>query len=229
MLPDAIIFDLDGTVADTESIEYRSVARVWADHDLPFGEDRWAHVIGQSWSPEWVGELQLAVRTRDRIELTADDLHRIQHDYKAVMLKELVPRPGIVELLDAARGAEIPLGIASNSSLRWVETRLAQVGLSDHFDVISAVDTASHPKPDPAPYREACEFFGARPDHSVAFEDSTTGTASAVAAGLFTIVCPGPLTEGHDLGLAHLTVRSHEELSLASVCTALEDWLNGRR
>jgi HAD superfamily hydrolase (TIGR01509 family) len=228
LLPDAMIFDLDGTVADTESIEYGSVARVWSDHGLEFGEDRWAHVIGQSWSPEWVGELQLAVRTRDGDDVSADDLHRRHHDYKSVMLKALVPRPGIVELLDAALHADIPLGIASNSPLRWVETRLAQLGLADRFGVISAVDVASHPKPHPAPYVEACEFFGARPDHSVAFEDSTTGTASAVAAGLFTIVCPGPLTEGHDLGLAHLTVRSHEELSLASICAAFERWLIGR-
>jgi HAD superfamily hydrolase (TIGR01509 family) len=225
LLPDAMIFDLDGTVADTESIEYRSVAGVWADHHLAFSEQRWAHVIGQSWSPEWVGELQLAVRTRDGSEPSADDLHRRQHDYKAVLLKELVPRPGIVELLDAARHADIPLGIASNSPLRWVETRLAQLGLTDRFAVISAVDLASHPKPHPAPYLEACEFFGARPSHSIAFEDSTTGTASAVAAGLFTIVCPGPLTRGHDLGLAHLEVSTHEELSLASICTAFDRWV----
>jgi HAD superfamily hydrolase (TIGR01509 family) len=224
VLPDSIIFDLDGTVADTESIEYRSVARVWADHGLEFGEDRWAHVIGQSWSPEWVGELQVAVRARDTLEIVADELHRMHHDYKAEMLVELLPRPGIVELLTAARAAEIPMGIASNSPLHWVETRLAQLGLADYFDVISAIDVVSHPKPDPAPYREACEFLGARPDHSIAFEDSTTGTASAVSAGLFTIVCPGPLTVRHDLGLAHMNVSSHEELSLASVCTAFEAW-----
>ena len=94
--------------------------------------------------------------------------------------------------------------------------------------MISSVDVASRPKPDPAPFREACEILGARPDHSVAFEDSTTGTASAVAAGLFTIVCPGPLTVGHDLGLAHLIVTSHEELSLTSMCAAFEEWSNAR-
>jgi HAD superfamily hydrolase (TIGR01509 family) len=220
-----MIFDLDGTVADTESIEYRSVERVWAHHGLEFGEDRWAHVIGQSWSPQWVGDLQLAVQTRDALELLADELHRMQHEHKTTMLHELVPRPGIVELLDAARHNGIPMGIASNSSRAWVDTRLDQLGLADYFDTISAVDTVSHPKPDPAPYREACEALGARPGHSIAFEDSTTGTTSAVSAGLFTIVCPGPLTVGHDLGLAHLRVHSHEELSLASICTEFEEWL----
>jgi HAD superfamily hydrolase (TIGR01509 family) len=159
------------------------------------------------------------------VELLADDLHRIQHEYKAVMLDELVARPGIRELLDAAKLNGIPMGIASNSSLRWVETRLAQLGLTAYFDVICSVELVSQPKPDPAPYREACERVGARPERSIAFEDSTTGTASAVAAGLFTIVCPGPLTVGHDLDLAHLRVGSHDELSFAQVCAAFEAWL----
>ena len=225
VLPDSLIFDLDGTVADTESIEYRSVARVWADHGLEFGEDRWAHVIGQTWSPEWVGELQLAVQTRDALEILADDLNRMQREHKTTMLHELVARPGIVELLDAARDHGVPLGIASNSSLTWVETRLDQLGLASYFGTVSAVDTVSHPKPDPAPYREACEALGARPERSVAFEDSTTGTLSAAAAGLFTIACPGPLTVGHDLSAAHVRVQSHEELSFATICTAFEEWL----
>ena len=220
-----MIFDLDGTVADTESSEYRSVARVWADHGLEFAADRWAHVIGQSWSPEWVSHLQLAVRDRDTLELVAEELHRVQHEYKHVMLRELEPRPGIVELLEAARHNGIPMGIASNSSLTWVETRLDQLGLAGYFDTISSVDIASAPKPDPAPYREACEALDARPERSVAFEDSTTGTASAVAAGLFTIVCPGPMTVGHDLRLGHLTVDSHEQLSLPKICAKFEQWV----
>jgi putative hydrolase of the HAD superfamily len=136
------------------------------------------------------------------------------------MLRELAPRPGIVELLAAAAAADVPMGIASNSTLDWVTNRLAQLGLTDHFTVVSTVDTATRPKPDPAPYREACERLGARPERSVAFEDSTTGVASAVAAGLFTVGCPGPLTTGHDLGRAHLLVESHDALSFASVCAA---------
>jgi beta-phosphoglucomutase-like phosphatase (HAD superfamily) len=55
----------------------------------------------------------------------------------------------------------------------------------------------------------------------VAFEDSTTGVASAVAAGLYTVACPGPLTVGHDVGAAALVVSSLEDVSLASLATAV--------
>jgi HAD superfamily hydrolase (TIGR01509 family) len=221
VVPDAIVFDLDGTVADTESIEYRSVARVWGDHGLEFTEDRWAHVIGQSWTPdEWLTDLVTEARERHTLELVVDELHRRQKDYKSVMLVELVPRPGILDLLRGARDAGVPLAIASNSTMEWVAARLEQLGLTDHFEVLCTVDVASRPKPDPAPYVEACARLGARPSHSVAFEDSTTGVASAVAAGLFTIGCPGPLTASHDLASADLLVETHEALSFDGLCAA---------
>lgn len=222
MLPDALIFDLDGTIADTESIEYESVEQVWNDHQLSYGIDRWAHIVGQSWSPTWVTELRQELEARGEVPPSADELHRRQDDHKRRLLVGLAPRPGIVELIEAAVHNGVPLGIASNSPLRWVEIRLEQLELRHHFEVLSTIDVASRPKPDPAPYREACESLGARPSFSVAFEDSVTGTSSAVAAGLFTVACPGPITRGHDLDAAHLVVRSHTALSLATLTTHFE-------
>jgi HAD superfamily hydrolase (TIGR01509 family) len=228
VLPDSLVFDFDGTIADTESIEFASVEQVWNDHGLSYGIDRWSQIVGQSWAPSWVTELHHLLTLRGEVGPSTDELHRLQHDRKRVLLAALRPRPGIVELIEAAVHNGIPLGIASNSPLRWVETRLDQLGLRGHFEVLSTIDVASHPKPDPAPYREACEALGARPSFSVAFEDSVTGTASAVAAGLFTVSCPGPLTEGHDLSAAHLVIRSHTTLSLATLTGHFETHIGSR-
>lgn len=217
-----MIFDFDGTIADTETVEFESVERVWNDHGLSYGIERWSQIVGQSWAPGWVNDLHDQLRARGEVPPSVDDLHRLQHDRKLVLLDALAPRPGIVELLDAAAHNGVPVGIASNSPLRWVESRLDQLGLRDRFGVLSTIDIASRPKPDPAPYREACEALGARPAFSVAFEDSTTGTASAVAAGLFTVACAGPLTRGHDLGAAHLVVDSHAALSLVTLTGRFE-------
>jgi HAD superfamily hydrolase (TIGR01509 family) len=227
VLPDALVFDLDGTIADTESIEYRSVEQVWGDHGAVYGVERWATIVGQSWAPAWVGELRDELARRGEPVPSADDLHHRQHEHKRVLLADLQPRAGMVELITAARNDDVRLAIASNSPLRWVEERLDQLGLRHHFDHLSTVDVASRPKPHPAPYLEACDALDARPAFSVAFEDSTTGTASAVAAGLFTIACPGPLTEGHDLGAAHWLVRSHDDLSLVSVVQRFEAHVAG--
>ncbi len=76
-------------------------------------------------------------------------------------------------------------------------------------------------KPHPEPFLAACARLGARPERSVAFEDSFTGVASAVAAGLYTVACPGPLTVGHDVGAADLVVSSLEEVTVASLDAAI--------
>ncbi len=55
---EGLVFDLDGTIADTESVEYEAIRMVWADHGLDYPVDRWSHVVGQAWSPGWVAELE---------------------------------------------------------------------------------------------------------------------------------------------------------------------------
>ena len=54
---EALVFDLDGTIADTESVEYDAIRRVWADHGIDYPIERWTQVVGQAWSPSWVTEL----------------------------------------------------------------------------------------------------------------------------------------------------------------------------
>jgi len=229
VLPDALVFDLDGTIADTESIEYASVAAVWSARGLAYPVERWADAVGLSWSPAWAEELRGVLAASGAPVPEAAALHDEQHAAKAELLGSLEPRPGVVALVEAAAGAGIPMAVASNSPLRWVQARLEQLRLATRFTALLALDVATHPKPHPAPYLEACAALGARPGRSVAFEDSTIGTASAVAAGLCTIACPGPLTDGHDLSLAHLRIGSHDELALVDVVEALQAFVSGRR
>ena len=122
---------------------------------------------------------------------------------------------------DDASAAGIPLAVASNSDSAWVEYVLEQLGLLSRFVAITTIDHVEQGKPHPEPFLAACARVGARPDRAVAFEDSATGVASAVAAGLFTVACPGPLTAGHDISAADLVVNSLEDVTLAALETAL--------
>ena len=92
--------------------------------------------------------------------------------------------------------------------------------LAQGADMVNRCD-CNEPGDQPEPFLAACARVGARPDHAVAFEDSATGVASAVAAGLFTVACPGPLTAGHDISAADLVVNSLEDVTLAALETAL--------
>jgi HAD superfamily hydrolase (TIGR01509 family) len=101
------------------------------------------------------------------------------------------PRPGALALLRAIREAGVPIGLASNSSREFVERVLSVAGLlNGHFDLIVTADDVEHPKPAPDLYLAACAGLGAAPGRSAALEDSETGVASAVAAGLFVVAVP---------------------------------------
>lgn len=207
------MFDLDGTIVDTEAVEYGAVQAMWAEHGLDYPPQRWAAVIGVSWSPAWLDELSAAVGDG----FDAEAVRQRARAHKHTGLAQLVPRPGIVELFAEAAGAAIPVAIASNSPEAWVDERLRQLGLRDQVRFIAAVDTVSEPKPAPAPYLEACAALGADPSRSLAFEDSSTGVASAVAAGLFTVACPHLLTSTHDLSAADLIVDTLAGFQLTSL------------
>lgn len=102
------------------------------------------------------------------------------------------PLPGALDLVQALRasGERVPLGVASNSPRGLVKEALATAGLSGCFEAIVGYEDVPSPKPAPDPYLICCERMGADPIHSVALEDSPTGSASARAAGLYVIGVP---------------------------------------
>ncbi|MGD9704926.1 MAG: HAD family hydrolase [Acidimicrobiia bacterium] len=219
--PAALVFDLDGTILDTETVEYDSVRLVWDEFGHHYPVTRFVDVIGTTDALPWIAELELVLGEA----VDAARVGRLRHEYRRSLLAELRPRPGVVELIDAAVERGIPLAIASNSPLAWVDSRLTDAGLLHHFGALLAVDVSSAPKPDPAPYLEACIALGADPACTVAFEDSNVGVRSARASGCFTVACPGPLTEAHDLSGADRVVTSLAGIDIEQLAV----WLGDRR
>lgn len=217
-LPEALIFDLDGTIVDTETPEFEAIRAVWTDHGLAYTVVQFERVIGTAaGAHHWIDELDQALGARVDRDL-ARATHRSVHRR---MTAELQPRDGIVALIEEAALAGVPMAVASNSPRWWVQARVEAAGLTPHFASIVSVDDSSAPKPDPAPFREACAALGADPARSVAFEDSATGVRSARAAGLYVVACAGPLTLGHDLSGADRVISSHAEITLAELGRAL--------
>jgi HAD superfamily hydrolase (TIGR01509 family) len=217
VLPAALIFDLDGTIVDTETVEYEAIRSVWAQHGVVYSATRYAEVVGTIVGAAWLDELEAVIgRTVDRAALRATHLetHRRLTD-------ALQPRDGIIVLIEEAAAANVPMAVASNAPRWWVDARVEALGLGDSLPVLVTLDESSAPKPDPAPFAEACAALGVEPSQSVAFEDSTTGVRSALAAGLYTVACAGPLSLDHDLSEADLVITSHTEVSLAELGLAV--------
>jgi len=219
VLPAALIFDLDGTIVDTETVEYEAIRAVWAEHGVEYSATRYAEVVGTIVGAAWLDELEAAIgRAVDRTALR--EAHRETHRRLTAALQ---PRDGIIALIEHAAAANVPMAVASNAPRWWVDARVDALGLGDSLPVLVTLDDSSAPKPDPAPFVEACAALGVEPWRSIAFEDSSTGVRSALAAGLYTVACAGPLSLGHDLSEADLVITSHIEVSLDELGRAVLD------
>ena len=215
--PDAVIFDFDGTIFDSETPIYQAYAAALAElgHELTI--PGWATVVGHA-----EDESHAALCAAVGADLDRDDLEERYARQDRSWRDTLPALPGVEALLDELLAAGVPLGIASSSPESWVETHLVRLGLRDHFAVIASRDQVEgRGKPDPASYRYATRMLAADPARTIAVEDSNPGVRAALAAGLVVVSVPSEITRHTDLSAAHHSVPSMEQLDLATLTQLL--------
>jgi len=217
--PDALIFDFDGLILDTEWTKFVAVSEQFAAHGVELPVDEWRSTVGRTDSRHWTDWLADAVgRPIDR-----GSVHPAGVARSNALLRDEVALPGVVELVEAATDARIPLGVASSSPLDWVRPHLERLGLFASFDVIVTREDVVATKPAPDLYLAALARLDVAPERTVAFEDSAHGCAAAVAAGLRCVAVPNRMTRSQDFGHADLVVSSLAEVRLCDLTMARND------
>jgi HAD superfamily hydrolase (TIGR01509 family) len=210
----ALLFDFDGTILDTETVEHRAWAETYRAHGVELTLDRWAVGIGTLDGFDPLGHLEEllgAAIARDEV-----DAKRVAHSL--AMLADEPLRPGVEAYLEQAHALGLKVGIVSSSSRRWIDENLARAAcIRDWACVVTAEGDAARAKPAPTLYLEALELLGAEPGEAIAFEDSPNGVAAAQAAGIFTVAVPNSVTRQLDLGSPDLRLESLEELTVAQL------------
>jgi HAD superfamily hydrolase (TIGR01509 family) len=182
-LPEAVVFDCDGTIADTERLSDIAWREALQRRGYPADASDFAALVGRPFLRNWeyfsaraelgdMDEFRTDIRTRFR-ELFDADLEL--HDDAVDVIREL-----------ARRG--VAIAVASSSSRDHVERVLDRAGIVREVSALVGSEDVSDHKPLPAPYLEACLRLGAAPLRSSAVEDTPVGATSARAAGLFTVV-----------------------------------------
>lgn len=182
---EAVVFDCDGLLVDTEDCWTVAETAIFAAHGRPFGPRQKALVIGRTLEAAGEAMADHFGRPGAGAELAAELLEGVRKE----LARGATALPGAVELVRACK-ASVPMAVASNSPRELLDTALGSAGLIDYFTCSFAADEVRSPKPAPDLYLRACEALGAAPESSVAFEDSVTGIASARAAGLYVAVVP---------------------------------------
>ena len=207
----AIIFDLDGTILDTETPEFVSWQEAYAAHGVTLEPAVWQRTIGTAdagWDP--YGHLESLVGGPvDRTSLRA--ARRARFDELTAAAE---PRDGIVAWLDEARDLGLRVGLASSSRAPWVLRFLDVLGLRGRFEVLATRDRVALSKPAPDLYELALHELGVSAREALAVEDSPNGVAAAKAAGLFCVAVPNPLTAGLALNGADVVLGSLGERSI---------------
>jgi HAD superfamily hydrolase (TIGR01509 family) len=197
-LPDAVVFDNDGLLLDTESVWTRAEEDLFERRGTEFTPADKRELVGTSAAVAGaVLERRLGEpgRAGELIEeLNALVVAELEHGVEAMF--------GARELLADLKRRGTPIGVVSNSPLAFLRRSLELVGFDGLFDVVLSAHEVAAPKPAPDPYLEACRRLGVTAGPSVvALEDSPTGVAAARAAGLTVIGVPS--VDGVALEQAH--------------------------
>jgi HAD superfamily hydrolase (TIGR01509 family) len=200
---DAVIFDNDGLLLDTEESWTRAQEALFERHGSEFTAQHKRDMLGSS--------PKAAAAALERILEQPGEGMALIMELAMIVLEELgrhaPPRPGARELLARLQEAAVPMALASNSPRMLIDQALATAQIEQGtFAAILTADVVTHAKPAPEIYLTAAAALGTEPARTLVLEDSPTGIAAAVAAGCYTIAVPSIV--GVDLGQASLVVDS---------------------
>ena len=208
---DAVIFDMDGVLLDSEPLHHRVLNRVLSESD--------GYTLGDVEYNEFLGTTTEAMfATLSARHAFRSDIASYVRAYESTLLEALkqplTPQPGVVALIRHCINAEIGLAVASSSKRTWVTTTLASLGLDAFFSVVVSGDDVVRGKPDPEIYRLAAARLAIHPQRCLAIEDAPKGVESACRAGMQVLGVRTPYTAHLQLEGVLRTVHSLEEVAL---------------
>jgi len=176
----ALLFDLDGTLIDSDPLHLPVFVGMYAARGRRIGHAYYmAHIHGRlnqdSFAEAFPGEDPDAL---------SEEKERL---FRARLGASHPPMPGLPAFLDRAAGDGFATAVVTNAPRENAEAMLAATGLEGRFDTVVLAADCGRGKPDPAPYREALRRLGVPSAAAIAFEDSPSGLAAAVAAGVFAV------------------------------------------
>lgn len=204
--PIAVVFDLDGTLIDSEALVKEAHFAACAQMGVTMTDAQFLSLVGMH---REANDLQLKAYYGDDFPL-----EQFIAATRAHVGDRVAPlKAGARELMDALDELALPFGLATSSRQPWVERHFTAHGLTDRFHAVVTRQDCIEGKPHPEPYLNASRLLGAAPGDVLALEDSYAGVASAYAAGCMTVMIPD------------LLVATDTERARALVVESLDDVL----
>ena len=178
----ALLFDLDGTLAETDSLHLPT----WVDTLEPYGVEVDEEFYRNRISGRSTGDVVRALLP-DLTDEQGSSIGEAKEASFRERASELEPLPGLIDFVERGRERGMQIALVTNAPEENVEAILLALKLRDFFDAVVLADDVEAVKPDPAPYRAALKKANVPPEEALAFEDSVSGISSSVAAGIPTV------------------------------------------
>lgn len=218
--PEAVIFDFDGVIVDTEPIHWQAFREVLGPLGIPFPWEEYAdRYMGFDDRDAFREAFRVHGRTLSG-EALAEVIAAKSRAFREILREGVRPFPGALPLIEAIHSRGIPLAISSGALRSDIDPILAALGIADRFVRIVSADEVERSKPDPESYRLAWSslrrrFPGAMtsPENTVAIEDTPAGVRSAKGAGLSVLAVAGSFRR-EELSEADAVVDSLEAVGI---------------
>lgn len=183
---DAILFDMDGTIFDSEAVHRDAWKMSAAQFDQVFTDEDYLKFIGMT-TPDC---MKVAMEMFNH-QVKLNDFSQAYYENLDVLLKDAVPlKVGFMAYLQKLKQLGKPLAIVTSSAKPGVAANFSHYDFLSDFEVVITRDDVNEFKPNPEPYLLACEKLNVLPSRAIVFEDSNTGATAAIEAGCYTVGIP---------------------------------------
>ncbi|MEP7204809.1 MAG: HAD family phosphatase [Candidatus Saccharibacteria bacterium] len=212
----AVIFDVDGTLIDTEKIQsdaFLNVLKKYGFHTTDLTEHGTVHVPGESTNETWN-------RLKERHDIPVEVEELTDHKRQAaldILQTDFKALPGVIKLFEDLRKHNIKMAVASSAQQNRLDYIIEGLGLSNYLDAVVSANDIKNVKPAPDAYLSAANKIGVEPSECIVIEDAEVGLLSAKAAGMKVVAVPNVYTKRMNFSGADLVVDSLEDISYNSL------------
>ncbi len=211
MTLNAVIFDFDGLIVDTETPAYTAWSAIYAEYGVKLELDIWVQCVGSSDS-SFNPVTHLSNLTGKVFD--AKELFQRKELRKAEICQSQPLLPGVIERLEETKRFGIPVAIASSSESSWVRGHAERLGIAGYIQAWRTKEDVRRTKPDPELYLQAAAALGVEASACLVFEDSLNGVKAAKASGAYCMAVPNPVTCNLDFSLADRKLDSLNDIRL---------------
>lgn len=207
----AVIFDVDGTLIDTEQIQsdaFKQVLKDHGHHETPLTDHDTVHIPGETTAETWI-----RLKERHNLLLEISELtNRKRQIALAALQTELEALPGVLDIIKELSDRRIKLAVASSAQKERLEHILKGLGLLDSFEAAISANDVTNVKPAPDAYLAAAKKLNVKSENCVVVEDTPSGVAAGIAAGMKVIAVPNAYTKTMDFSQADLCIPSLQNI-----------------